>query len=160
MPATNSTTFDLSFDHTFRPLQSNPGPPPQQAGCRHEGVYLTWLTLQGGWMYWLFEGSVQRGLNPTSRGKAMQGGVNRSTQKETAPTMVLHTANLTEDEADAVGTIRESISIHLLIHHDDGTVFDVPVEVPDGDAQLWDTQTYTGNFLISITLPSRRSQRL
>lgn len=153
------STFDLSFDETFRPLTYDPVA-PTQSGCRREAIYLTWLTLQGGWMYWPFEGNVLRGQSPTSRGDARQGGLTNYTQKETAQTMVLHTANLTEAEANAVGTIRESISVYWLKHNEDDTIEQIRVTVPVGDADLWDSQNYTNNFTIQIVLPSRRSQRL
>lgn len=154
------STFDITFDQTFRELLVEGGDSPVQTGCRREGVYLTWLTLQGGWQYWLFEGSVIRGQSSSSRGQYMQGGLSLDTQKDTAPTMTLHTANLTESEADMVGTIRESISAFILQHNPDNSITRIRVKVPTGDAQLWDSQTYTNNFSINIILPSRRSQRL
>lgn len=154
------STFDLSFDHTFREILDNPGPAPVQAGCRRDGVFLTWLTLQGGWASWLFEGAILRGQSTTSKGQATQAGLLRHTQKETAPTMTLHTASLTEQEADMVGTLRESISVYWLKHTDSNGVNAIPVTVPAGDSPLWDSQTYTNNFSTVITLPSRRSQRL
>ena len=152
--------FDYPFDRTFRGELTPPGDPPILEGCRSDGVQLTWLTLQGGWEFWLFEGSVQTGQSTDSRGQAKQGGLVRHIQKETARAMVLHTANLTERQADAIGTLRESISVYWLRYDATGLMDAIPVTVPAGDSPLWDTQTYTNNFSTVITLPSRRSQRL
>lgn len=154
------STFDLSFDHTFQDVLITPDPAPVQTGCRKDGVYLTWLTLQGGWQYWLFEGPVVRGQLPESKGQAKQAGLIRHTRKETAQSLTLHTANLTEAEADAVGTIRESISVYWLFRKADDSVVRIPVTVPAADADLWNSQTYTNNFQTQIILPSRRSQLL
>lgn len=154
------STFTYPFDRTFREVLTSPGEPPIQTGCRRDGIYLTWLTLQGGWQYWLFEGSVQTGQSSDSRGQVKQAGLVRHILKETAPTMVLHTANLTEADAETVGTLRESTSVWWLRHSKTDVVEPIPVTVPAGDSPLWDTQTYTNNFSTVITLPSRRSQRL
>ncbi|GAB3882743.1 hypothetical protein [Spirosoma agri] len=151
-------TFDATYDRTFGANVLIA--PTTQAGCRRKGIYLTWLTLQGGWMSWLFEGSIQRGQSVDTIGIAEQGGLKLQTQKSMAPTMVLHTANLTEAEADLVGTIRESVMIFLLPHSDNDLVQGIRVTIPTGDAQLWDDQTYTNNFTTAITLPSRKSQRI
>lgn len=154
------STFDYSFDRTFREILTDNQAPPTQEGCRKNGVYLTWLTLQGGWQYWLFESSVQRGKNPSSVGAAVQGGLVRPTQRKTSQSMVLHTANLTEAEAEAVTSILESISVWWLKHNDDGTVEAIPVTLPDGEVQTWNDQNYVNSFSITITLPYRSSQRL
>ena len=152
------STFDATFDKTFS--ANALVAPTTQAGCRRKGIFLTWLTLQGGWMSWLFEGSVQRGQSVEAVGIAEQGGLKLQNQKSMAPTKVLHTANLTEAEADLVGTIRESVMIFMLPHNDDDSVQGIRVTIPTGDAQLWNDQTYTNNFTTTITLPSRRSQRI
>lgn len=151
-------TFDSTFDNTFQ--DDYPDGPPAQLGCRKEGIYLTWLTLQGGWQYWLFEGSYQISQSTAVRGQAVQGRLNRPTQKLTSRTMVIHTQNLTRDEAEAVGTIRESVSIFWLIHKDDNTIVRVPVTIPDGEAEFWDSQKYTNNFSTTITAPYKTSQRI
>ncbi|MBD2704414.1 hypothetical protein IC229_27485 [Spirosoma sp. BT702] len=157
--AGSSNSFDFPFDLTFRPELID-YVVPAQAGCRTEGVYLTWLTLAGGWMYWLFEGAVIRGQSTGAMGQIKRIGLTQSTRKETGQYMVLHTANLREHEADALGTIRESISAYWLIHTEDDKVKQIPVNVPTGDAQLWDSQRYVNNFSVTIELPSRRSQLL
>lgn len=151
-------SFDSTFDNTFQ--DDYPDGPPAQSGCRKEGVYLTWLTLQGGWQYWLFEGSTQTSQTVTIKGEILQGRLNRPTQKDTARSIVIHTQNLTQSEIDLVGTIRESVSVFWLVHKDDNTIVRVPVALPTGEAELWDDQRYTNNFFTTITLPYKRSQRL
>lgn len=152
------STFNYPFDYTFRPEFDDSTTPPTQTGCRRDGVYLTWLTLQGGWEYWLFEGNALLGKSSSSVGQAEQGGLVNQSQKKIAPTMLLHTANLTKEEALKVGTLWESISAYWLKHKDDNTIERIRVTLPVGDLQLWDPQTFTNNFSIAITLPYRRSQ--
>lgn len=151
------STFDLSFDRTFRELLTD-STTPTQSGCRKEGIYLTWLTLQGGWMYWLFEGNWIKSQSPSARGVVNQGGLINATQKETAQSLLISTINLTEAEAELVGTIRESNSVYWLKHNADDTVQPIRVTVPTDSGELWNARNYVNSFSTVIVLPSRRSQ--
>lgn len=154
-PALPVGSFDLTFDHTFQGVILAT---PTVDSCRAPGAYLTWHSPTG-WPHWLFEGPIQTAKVVTSRGVRQQGGVTKHNQKESALLLTCHTSGLSTAQAEAIGTIYESVAVFLVVPDDAGKFVHVEVSLEPGTFDLHTTESHTHSLSVRFALPARRSAR-
>jgi len=155
-PATYGT-FDLTFDATFRGVLLSPAQPSEE-GCRTAGALLHWLSPTG-WATWLFDGVMTRRKVVASRGQYVQARTTLHTQKESAWALTVRTVGITTDEARAVATIYDSISVYLLAPDSDGVFQSMPVNIDPGTFDIDDSSRQVHDLEVSFILPGYGSQR-
>ncbi len=151
------STFDPSFDHTFR--AGLPVTPDVSlfADCLPTGYMLHWLTTVG-WCSWLFEGRSVVGQSVRTVGSFSTNRLPRDTQRETTPTYIFRTSGLTRTEADVLATVLQSPAVYWL-RESDGSVAAYPIYVAPTDTVIWDEAEKSGQLEIRAILPLTRSLR-
>lgn len=151
-------TFDLTFDRTFSLIRLAPVQ-PGQSGCKKPGALLAWLTLDGGYMYWLFDGTITTEKLVGSKGGRIMAGSYVHNQKVTGQVLTVRAGRLSEAEARAVATIYESSDVNLMVPDDDGIFHQVPVSLEPNTFLTWESKQGRGTLDARIFLPTRNTQR-